>query len=100
MEERVYEVDKKDKKQLDDLLKADPYAEMSFSRVAPQIKELDEKVFLYINADAEFFKFADEKFKAIPSIKKASKEDEEKVKSRMKAEEESASSGFGNIFGE
>lgn len=99
-EERVYEIDKKDKKQFDDLLAADPYAPISFGRISPVVKEVEGKMFMYIkSAEAEVLKFVDEKLKAIPSAKRAMKKDEEKVVKMIHDEEEAAAGGFGNIFG-
>lgn len=99
MEERVYEFDKKYKVKLDELLKADPYEKMSFGRVAPQVKEIDDKLFIYIKSEEDFFKFAEEKFKSIGEVKRASEEDKEKVLAAIKAEEDAASGGFGDVFG-
>ena len=100
MEERVYEIDRKEKKQLDELLATDPYAPISFGRMSPVIREMDEKLFIYIKSDeAEVWKFVDGKLKAVPSAKRAAKADEEKVVKMIHDEEEAAAGGFGNIFG-
>jgi len=98
MEERVYEMDPKKKKELNELLAVDPYAPTSFARVAPQIKEIEGKLMLYIKADAEFFKAAEEKLKAINGAR-AKKEDEDKTIKLIHDEEEAAAGGFGGIFG-
>ena len=98
MEERAYEIDPKKKQELNDLLAADPYAPMSFARVAPQIKEIEDKLFLYIKADIEFFKVAEEKLKTVNG-NRAKKEDEEKIVNKIHDEEEAAAGGFGGIFG-
>jgi hypothetical protein len=99
IEERVYVCEPKDKANLKKILEADPYAQNSFARKAPQIKELDEKVYVYIKSESEFFKFAEEKFKELPSMKRAEKADEQKVLDLIHKEEEEAAGGFGNIFG-
>ena len=97
--EMVYVVDGADKKKLSDLIAADPYAPISFGRVAPQLKEMEGKVYMYIKSDDKFFKWADERLKAIPSAKKAGKEESEKIIKMIHDEEESAAGGFGDIFG-
>lgn len=99
VEERVYEIEKGEKKKLDDLLIADPYATPSFARVSPQTKEIEGKVYLYIKAESSFFKWADEKLKALTTVKRTSKEDEGKVIKMIREEEEAAAGGFGGIFG-
>lgn len=100
MEERVYQVDKKDKKQLDDLLAADPYAKISFGRISPTLKEIEDKIFMYVkSSESEIWKFVDEKMKTVASAKRAAKADEEKVIKIIHDEEEAAAGGFGNIFG-
>jgi len=100
MEERVYEIDRKSKKAFDELLAADPYAPISFGRISPTVKEVDDKLFMYIKSSEDaVFKFVDEKLKAIPNAKRAAKADEEKVVKMIHDEEEAAAGGFGNIFG-
>lgn len=98
--ERVYVVDKSEKKKLNDLLSSDPYAPLSFARVAPQLKELEDKIFVYIKAEESFFKWAEEKFKDLTTAKRAEKTEEEKIIKMIKEEEEAAAGGFGGIFGE
>ncbi len=100
MEERVYVVDKKDKKQLDELLAADPYATVSFGRISPVLKEQEDKIFMYIKSDeAETWKFVEEKLKLIPGAKRAEKTEEEKIVKMIHDEEEAAAGGFGSLFG-
>jgi hypothetical protein len=96
--EVVYVVDGADKKKLMDLVAVDPYAPLSFGRVAPQLKEMEGKVYMYIKADDKFFKWADENLKSIPSAKRAEKADSERIIKMIKDEEESAASGFGGLF--
>lgn len=56
--------------------------------------------YLYINAPDDFLDGAEERFKnEFKTVKRASKEDEEKVISTIKEEEEKANAGFGSIFG-
>jgi len=100
MEERVYEIDRKSKKVFDELLAVDPYAPISFGRISPTVKEVGDKLFMYIKSDeAGVWKFVDEKLKTIPGAKHAAKADEEKVVKMIHDEEEAAAGGFGNIFG-
>ena len=100
MEERVYEIESSDKKKLTDMLAADPYAPESFARVSPQVKEVEGKVYMYLNAETDFFKWAEEKFKELTTLKRCGKADEEKIVKMIHEEEESAAGGFGGIFGE
>ncbi|HIH50396.1 MAG: hypothetical protein ABSE71_01760 [Candidatus Micrarchaeaceae archaeon] len=62
---------------------------------------LDENmVYLYISASDDFLNGAEERFKKeFKTIKRAGKEDEEKVIGAIKEEEERANTGFGSIFG-
>jgi len=99
IEERVYVCEPADKAKLKKVLDADPYAPMSFARKAPQIKEIEGKVYVYIKSEAEFFKYAEEKFKEITSMKRTEKPEEDKIVGMIHKEEEEAAGGFGNIFG-
>lgn len=95
IEERAYVCEPADKAKLKKIIEADPYAPVSFGRIAPQMKEEGGKVYLYIKAESEFFKFAEEKFKEIPSMKRSEKADEEKIVGMIHKEEEEAAGGFG-----
>ena len=99
IEERVYVCEPADKGKLKKILEADPYAPNSFARKAPQMKEMDNKVYLYIKAETEFFSFAEEKFKELTSMKRTEKADEQKIVDTIHKEEEEAAGGFGDIFG-
>lgn len=99
MEERVYEIESSDKKKLTDMLAADPYAQVSFARVSPKVKEVGDKIYLYINAEADFFKWAEEKFKELVTLKRCEKVEEEKIVKMIHEEEEAAAGGFGGILG-
>ena len=100
VEERVYELDKSEKKQLDELLAADPYAPVSFARVSPQLKEVEGKLYIYIKAEDDFFKFAEEKLKTLSTAKRSPKNKEDEIIELIHTEEETAAGGFGGIFGE
>ena len=98
MEERVYETDKNEGGKLDEILKENPYDEQSFARVETNIKQIEDKIYLYINAKQEFFKFAEEKFKKLESIKRCGKEKEEEIIELTKKEKEAEEAGFGKLF--
>ena len=98
MEERVYETDKNEGGKLDEILKENPYDEQSFARVETNIKQIEDKIYLYINAKQEFFKFAEEKFKKLESIKRCGKEKEEEIIELIKKEKEAEEAGFGKLF--
>ena len=97
--ERVYKIGKDKKKQLDELLAKDPYAPVSFGRIAPVIKEIENDIFLYIKSeDDKIFKFVEEQLKAIEG-ERAKEEDERKIIDSIHQDEDAAAGGFGNIFG-
>jgi hypothetical protein len=96
--ERVYSFEKNEKGKLEKILSENPYDKLSFARVEYIIKEKD-RIYLYINADEEFFKFAEEKLKALESFKRESEEKEKEIIEEIKRERESSISGFGGIFG-
>ncbi len=120
----VYEVDHKDVEPLKKLLEYDPYLDKSLDEnmlknlsndrlaniiFARQAYDLriggafgihNEKYYLYIKANDDFLKGADEKLKKnFGSIKRASKEDEERVIKAIEDEENRANAGIGSIFG-
>ena len=105
MESRVYECDSQQIGNLKKLLEADPYAERSFARQGYKLKEGGvisgdkSKYYLYMKADADFFKTAEQKLNAIESLKRSEKKVEESVVKRIEEEEGSAEQGFGTIFG-
>ncbi|MFH1285940.1 MAG: hypothetical protein ABIH99_05155 [Candidatus Micrarchaeota archaeon] len=105
MEARVYEVESKEQAKLKKILDADPYSEKSFSRVGYKLKEGKTlgadaaKYYLYFKAEADFFKFAEEKFKEVASVKRAQNETEEKIIASIQEEENAAEAGFGSMFG-
>jgi hypothetical protein len=105
MESRVYECDSQQTANLKKLLETDPYGEKSFARQGYKLKEggviggEKSKYYLYIKADADFFKAAEEKLKSINSLKRADKKVEESIVKKIEEEEGSAEQGFGAIFG-
>jgi hypothetical protein len=105
MESRVYECDSQQVGNLKKLLETDPYAERSFARQGYKLKEgkvigaEQSKFYLYLKADADFFKIAEEKLKGINSLKRADKKIEENIMKKIEEEEGSAEQGFGAIFG-
>ena len=100
---RVYECEISKKTEIMKILEADPYAEDSFARVGYKAKDgsvLDEdkdKMYIYLSTSEEFVKKADERLKEI--AKPASKEVEERIGGKIRAEEEQAEAGLGSIFG-
>jgi hypothetical protein len=105
MESRVYECDSQQVGNLKKLLETEPYGDRSFARQGYKLKEgkviggEQSKYYLYIKADAEFFKLAEEKFTSINNLKRAEKKVEESIVKRIEEEEGSAEQGFGAIFG-
>lgn len=100
IEERVYVVDAREKGKLTKILGEEPYAQISFARVAPQLKEEEGKIYIYINADASFFEFAEEKFRQLETAKRTEKAKEAEMIKKIKEESDAAAAGFGGVFGE
>lgn len=100
---RVYECDISKKKDLAKILEADPYAEGSFARAGYKTKEgavIGEdksRFYLYISAEENFLKKAEEKFMDVAA--RAKEDVEKRIIELIEKEEESATSGFGDIFG-
>lgn len=100
---RVYECDMGKKRDLLKVVEAEPYAEGSFARAGYKTREgamIGEdkgKFYLYISAEEEFLKKAEEKLKGIVERSKA--DVEARVIALIEKEEESATAGFGDIFG-
>ncbi len=103
MTKHVYECDLQKKKDLTAILEKDPYAEDSFAKSGYKTKEgaiIGEdkaKLYVFISADDAFLKKAEEKLKGIAA--RAKEEVEKRVIALIEKEEESATSGFGDIFG-
>ncbi|MEM3430924.1 MAG: hypothetical protein QXW80_04225 [Candidatus Micrarchaeia archaeon] len=96
--ERVYKVEKSKKKELDALMAKDPYAPISFGRIAPLLKEKDDLIFIYVKSEEEpVFKFVEEQLKTING-ERASEKEEAEIIEIIHKEEESAAGGFGAIF--
>lgn len=83
-----------------------PAGKVNFSRQESNLKDgemlgLKKNVaYLYLSAPEQFLEGAEERFKKeFKTIKRASKEEEEKVIQSVKEEEEKANAGFGSIFG-
>jgi len=105
MESRVYECDSQQVGKLKKLLESDPYAERSFARQGYKLKEggviggEKSKFYLYMKAEPDFFKVAEERFKEIEGLKRADKKIEVSINKKIEEEEGSAEQGFGAIFG-
>lgn len=103
MEARVYVCDSAKTQDLKKIVEADPYQKDSFATQGYILKGGDalgmdaKKMYLYIKAEADFFKIAEEKLKGI--VERAKKEDEEKIVKSIEDEQNSAASGFGSMFG-
>jgi len=97
--ERVYKIKKEKKKDLETLMAKDPYAPISFGRIAPIIKEIEDEIFIYIKSEEEkVFEFVENELKEIEG-KRAEPEEENKIIDLVHKDEESAAGGFGAIFG-
>jgi len=107
VQERVYEFDATEQKRMQELLLADPYAEISFAKQGYKVKEGKligadaSKFYLYVKAEVDFFRWAEEKFRAagINTAKRAPSEAEARIIQQIHEEEERAQQGFGAIFG-
>lgn len=108
MAERVYEINITERGKLDAVVKADPYADLSFSKQGYKLKEgkaatggAGDKFYLYTSGEDEFFKYAEAKFKeaGIESAKRCDVGLESKIIAQIHDEDSSAEQGFGAIFG-
>ncbi len=87
-------------------LHEDKYANVIFARQGYSFRDgatvnLDSnKSYLYLDSNEQFLTLAEERFKLeFKTVKRATKGEEEKVISIIKAEEDKAAAGFGSIFG-
>lgn len=100
---RVYEFEMNRKAEITKILESDPYAEDSFARIGYKVRDgtgLGEdktKMYLYISGSDEFIKKADEKLKTL--VKIPAVDVEKRIVDKIVAEEETAESGFGSMFG-
>ncbi|MEM4389932.1 MAG: hypothetical protein QXG98_04695 [Candidatus Micrarchaeia archaeon] len=105
MEKRVYECPAADFGRLKALLGKDPYAPVSFARQGYILKEGKavggeaDKCYVQLKGESDFFKWAEDRFRELPSVKRAPKEMEEKINKAIEEEESAAESGFGSLFG-
>lgn len=103
MESRVYMCESAKTPELKKVIEADPYQSDSFATQGYVLKGGDalgmdtKKMYLYIKADPDFFKKAEEKLKGI--VERAKKENEAAVVKKIEEEQNSAASGFGSLFG-
>lgn len=106
MEVRIYKIDAQEKAPLKKILEADSLAADSFARQGYLLKDstavgIGEKlVYLYIKAEKTFFD-AKEKLLTggLKTIKRLEKDEYEKVKAAIEAQESAAEAGLGAIFG-
>lgn len=100
---KVFGIELGKKKELTELLEADPYEKGSFARMGYKLKEgsqvgADEKMlYLYVSGDDEAVEKAGEKLKGL-SVE-VPQEVEERVIARIAEEEDRAATGMGDIFG-
>ena len=87
-------------------LKSDKYGEVIFARQQYEIFDgallgLDPAMsYLYLKATDDFLAKADEKLEhSFKTVKRAAKDVEDRVVSRVKEQEDTANQGFGSIFG-
>jgi hypothetical protein len=107
MEKRVYEYESKEKAAVQGVLEAEPYEKRSFARQGYKVKDgkivggEEGKTYLYIDADADFLKWAEEKIALakFASFKRTAKDVEAKIITHIEAEDNAAEAGFGAIFG-
>jgi len=101
---RVYECDAKKKADITKILETDPYADDSFARMGYKVKDgqfLEEdrgKLYIYVKASDDLLKKADERLKGI--AERCKHDVEKRIVGKIQAEEESAETGLGSIFGE
>jgi len=100
---KVYECESSKRAELMKILEADPYAEDSFARIGYKVKDgtvlgQDKaKIYVYLSANEDFVKKADDKLKEI--VVHCKGDVETAVIKKITEEEESAESGMGAIFG-
>ena len=107
MSERVYEINIAERGKLDTVLKADPYADISFSKQGYKLKEGGAvgadagKLYVYTSGDDAFFKYAEAKFKegGVESAKRCEPALESRLIMQIHEEDSNAEQGFGAIFG-
>lgn len=97
--------DSKDVQALKKILEAEPYADVSFARLGYILKESSSlglkagKQIVFFKAEEEIAKTLAEKLKLVPSFVEATAEELVKIAETIEAEENSATEGFGSIFG-
>ena len=108
MADRVYEINLAERGKLDAVLRADPYADLSFSKQGYKLKEgkaamagAGDKIYLYTSGSDAFFKYAEAKFQeaSVESAKRCEPALESKISAQIHDEDSSAEQGFGAIFG-
>jgi hypothetical protein len=106
--EQIKEIEERTKKITDahNMLENSPKGKFIFTRQEYSLRDgasvgLNGKMsYLYLNAPEDFLNGAEERFKSeFKTIKRATKDEEEKVIHVLKEEEEKANAGFGSIFG-
>jgi len=97
--------DSKDLQALKKVLEADPYADVSFAKIGFMLKESSAaglkggKQIVFLKADETQATALAEKLKQVPSFAQATQEELAKIAEVIEREENSATAGFGSIFG-
>ena len=106
MQKIVYLVEGKDYGKLKDMLAANPFERDSFAIVGYTLKESKPMglkggsyVLYFKSADPELVKKLKEKLKMLVSAKELAENESTPIISLIEEEENSATSGFGSIFG-
>lgn len=97
--ESVYLYDKKIEKDINKILKDDEFMRVSYiNKESNTLRNGNECYILYINANEEETSSIEQKFKEL-GVDKITGPEEKEIIDTIKADEESAASGMGMIFG-
>jgi len=101
--DRLYEYKVEEKAKVKDILEADPYSKESIARIGYIMRDGNtvdgdkDMVYIYVTAPEDKIKMIDEKLK--DNVKIVKEETAKKIIDKIKGEQDSAATGFGNIFG-
>ena len=95
----IFEVKREDSRRIDQVLKDDLVSRQSITTRDASSLDIDKDVvYVKIEGSEEGVKRAEELFKDI-SAKRLSEKEAEEINEKIKAQDESAALGMGNIFG-
>ena len=95
----IFEIKKEDSRKIDEVLKDDVVSRQSITTRDASSLDIDKDVvYVKIEGSEEGVKRAEELFKDI-SAKRLSEKEAEEINEKIKAQDESAALGMGNIFG-